>query len=382
MVPRLTQPFAGLLPPLSQEEFAALRADIREHGIRDPVLVDEVGQVLDGRHRLAIDRNAPRKVIRGLATEAQKQAFVFRCNFTRRNLSPEQKGEARAKMQAIAAELRGEDPKRWTQKALARMFGVGRQTVSDWFTSNAGSGNASKPVPDARVSVPRERRAEVRERVEAGESQAQIAADLGVSQQRVSQIATQERAREEQDREVEAITQQAVGEEFDTLYDVIVVDPPWPMEKIARDVRPRQAGFDYPTMDEDAIAALMIPAAAHCHLWLWTTQRFLPMAFRILDAWGFAYVCAFVWHKPGGYQPIGLPQYNCEFALYARRGSPTFTTTTAFSTAFDAPRGEHSAKPNEFYELVARVTEGRRLDMFNRRAISGFTGWGQEAVHG
>ena len=74
------------------------------------------------------------------------------------------------------------------------------------------------------------------------------------------------------------------------------------MQKIEREVRPNQVGFEYPTMSEDELAAFPVPhiAADDCHLFCWTTQKFLFMANRLIEAWGFRYVCQFVWHKPGG----------------------------------------------------------------------------------
>jgi N6-adenosine-specific RNA methylase IME4 len=163
-------------------------------------------------------------------------------------------------------------------------------------------------------------------------------------------------------------------------YGTIVIDPPWPMEKIEREVRPNQAGFDYPTMDESAIAAfdVLSKAADDCHLFCWTTQKFLPMALRCIEAWGFRYVLTMVWHKPGGFQPVGLPQFNCEFAVYARRGSPKFIDTKAFNCCFRAPRREHSRKPDEFYDVIRRVTDGPRVDVFSREKRDGFAQAGNE----
>jgi N6-adenosine-specific RNA methylase IME4 len=151
------------------------------------------------------------------------------------------------------------------------------------------------------------------------------------------------------------------------------------MEKIEREVRPNQIGFDYPTMNEAELSAMTLPAADDCHLFCWTTHKHLPMALRLLDAWGFRYVLTMVWHKPGGFQPIGLPQYNCEFAVYGRKGSPKFVDTKAFNACFEAPRREHSRKPDEFYDVIRRVTGGSRIDMFSREDRAGFSSWGNEA---
>ncbi len=161
-------------------------------------------------------------------------------------------------------------------------------------------------------------------------------------------------------------------------YDAIVVDPPWPVQIIQREVRPNQISMPYPIMTIQEIEEIEIPANDSCHLFLWTTHKWLPSSFAILSSWTFKYVCTFTWHKPGGFQPVGLPQYNCEFILYARRGTPVFRDTKNFPVCFEAPRGRHSEKPDYFYEMVARVTGESRLNMFARKEREGFKGWGEE----
>lgn len=163
------------------------------------------------------------------------------------------------------------------------------------------------------------------------------------------------------------------------LYDVVVIDPPWPVAFQAREVRPQQVALPYATMSVEEIRALQLPLADVAHVWLWTTHRFLFEAERCFEAWGLTYSHCYVWKKPGGMQPLGRPQFNVEFAVYACKGPALLLNTAGLSTFFEAPRGPHSAKPDAFYAMVRRVTAGRRLDMFARRPIEGFENWGYEA---
>ncbi|GAI84724.1 unnamed protein product, partial [marine sediment metagenome] len=61
------------------------------------------------------------------------------------------------------------------------------------------------------------------------------------------------------------------------------------MKKIVRKVRPNQRiELDYPTMSIQEIKDLSVYKWADpqgCHIYLWTTHKYLPNAFRILEAW-------------------------------------------------------------------------------------------------
>ncbi|HJT33690.1 MAG TPA: ParB N-terminal domain-containing protein [Pirellulales bacterium] len=191
-------PYKHLLPPLSSEELAALRASIQANGVLQPVILDELNNVLDGHNRLAIDPNAPRRVIRGLS-EAEKRAFVFASNMARRNLSPAQKKAALAAMKAVARALREEDPKKNTQKRIAELLGVSRACVEKWFQRRGALHNQtclksadtlreSDFLADARITIPHKIRPAIVKRCESGEPLATIAADFKVAKSTISRI--------------------------------------------------------------------------------------------------------------------------------------------------------------------------------------------------
>ena len=84
-----------VMPELTPEEYAELRADIAERGVMIPIEYDELGNVLDGYHRLKICeelgiKDFPR-VIRAGMTESEKLTHARKLNIARRHLTRDQK---------------------------------------------------------------------------------------------------------------------------------------------------------------------------------------------------------------------------------------------------------------------------------------------------
>lgn len=111
------------MPPLSEEEYEALKADIAERGVQVPVEYDEDGNILDGYHRVRACQELgladwPRLVRSGF-TEEQKYAHALALNLARRHLSREQRRE-------LVASLR---QRGWSLRRIAARLGIVEGTV-------------------------------------------------------------------------------------------------------------------------------------------------------------------------------------------------------------------------------------------------------------
>lgn len=153
-------------------------------------------------------------------------------------------------------------------------------------------------------------------------------------------------------------------------YRTLVIDPPWDYGGINFATRSRPG---YAEMSLEEITALPVPDWADdefCHLYLWTTNNFLGEAFKLIEAWGFNYKTCLVWAKPH----FGLGTYfrsQHELCLFATTGQQT-TRANNISTVFEAPAGEHSAKPDEFYDIVRRASYPPYGEGFQREAREDF----------
>ena len=77
-------------------------------------------------------------------------------------------------------------------------------------------------------------------------------------------------------------------------------------------------------------------------------------------------------------KPFNHPYFNSEFVVVGTVGSPVMVSEKQVWTCFEAPTAGHSVKPSLFYETLVRCFPGPRLDVFARRIIPGFMGWGNE----
>ncbi len=121
-----------VMPPLGEEEYRSLKADIAEHGVRVPVVLDEEDNILDGHHRVQAwtelkeeGREVPDypvEVHSDLKTSAEKTELAWKLNMQRRHLNRAQKRDI------IAAKLR-QSPE-WSNNRIGALLGVDSVTVS------------------------------------------------------------------------------------------------------------------------------------------------------------------------------------------------------------------------------------------------------------
>ena len=138
----------------------------------------------------------------------------------------------------------------------------------------------------------------------------------------------------------------------------------------------------YPSMTNDEIARMRVEniAADDCDLYLWTTGKYLPVAFDVMKAWGFKYCQTLTWCKaPRGTGQGGLYCPTTEFILLGRRGKMPKGKTRVDSTWWQVKRtNKHSKKPEFFQDLIEKMSDEPRIELFARRPRDGWVVWGNE----
>ena len=137
-------------------------------------------------------------------------------------------------------------------------------------------------------------------------------------------------------------------------FRTIVIDPAWEYDwlSLAGRAKPGYAMETHEQLLARDVAAWADDEAG-CHLYCWVTNNFMARACELVAHWGFQHRTIITWIKS---PPFGLGSYlrnSTEHVIFATRGDTTTRPAAAsLPTHFEAPRGEHSEKPEKFYEIV------------------------------
>jgi N6-adenosine-specific RNA methylase IME4 len=180
-----------------------------------------------------------------------------------------------------------------------------------------------------------------------------------------------------QEEEIEKIKAKIKTEHLTTnsLYDVLAIDPPWNYGG-EYDPDNRRVTSPYPEMSIEDISKIQLPIKPDAVVFLWTTHKFLPDAFKLVDLWCLEYKATIVWNKV----KMGIGnniRMQCEFCLLCTKGKPLLNGSNVRDIITEARR-QHSRKPEAFYKLVETLTTGKKLDYFSREKRNGWESFGIE----
>ena len=167
-------------------------------------------------------------------------------------------------------------------------------------------------------------------------------------------------------------------------YRTIYMDPPW-KESGGGKIK-RGADRHYPLMKTADIITLLQKeldgkVEDHAHLYLWVTNNFMQDGFKVMEALGFKYKTMITWAK----DKFGLGQYfrgQTEHCLFGVKGFVPYKVVDGKrqqgTTLLNAPRGRHSAKPHDMYDIIEKVSTGPFIEFFARNTREGWESWGNE----
>jgi len=377
-------PLANIFPLIEGQAYQELMADVLKHGIREPIWVYE-GKILDGRNRY--------RAAQAMGVECPIQeydgddatGFVISLNLHRRHLSESQRGVVAAKLANLENGQKTSSANlpstAVSQSDAAEMLNVSTRTVtsakvvvdqgSDSLVQAVESGSVSVSAAADVATLPKQKQAEIvaRGTKEILQAAKQIRAER-----------SEERRNERLEKIVSISTGNAPVGSIAERYPVIYLDPPWRYEHAESESRAIEN--QYPTMSLDEIKAMDMSRVAFddCVMFMWAASPKLAEAFEVLDAWGFSYRTCAVWDK----QKIGMGYYfrqQHELLLVAVKGQPpTPAPADRPSSVFSYPRGQHSAKPHEVYEIIeAMYPTLPKIEMFCRTPREGWGVWGNQS---
>lgn len=377
--------YSNIFPMMQGMEYQQFVHNIRQNGVLEPIVFLH-DAILDGRNRY--------RAASGLGVEypyvqyegADPLGYVVSLNVERRHLDESQ----RAMIAATIADL---------------PFGSNQHVAPANVPTQAEAAealNVSERSVRSAKKVQREGASELVDAVSKGDVKVGAAAEIAtlpVEEQveiikqadpkAFSAVAKQIRKAKSDQKKVsrterEVKLAEKISELPEQKYGVILADPEWHDEQYSDETgMDRHTANHYPTSTTDVIASRPVSdiAADDCVLMLWSTNQHLKDAIFVMSEWGFEYQSNYVWVKPS----IGLGRWNRsrhEILLIGTRGSPVPPAQgEQWDSVIEAPRRDHSAKPEKVAEMIEEYWPNVPKIELNRRGLarSGWSAWGNEA---
>lgn len=378
-------PYAEIFPWMDDAAFNELVEDIRKNGVLEPIVF--IGNaILDGRNRYEAARQLGVEYPRIEYDGDDPLSFVIAKNLARRHMSEAQRALAAKRIstarQGERRDLPAIEGKSITQEEAAKLLNVSVASVERASTV------IEKGAPELIAAV------------EAGEVSVSAAADVATlpKQEQVEIVARgekeilqaaktirAEKAVTRRAERLEKIAEISKGNaELSTAvrYPIIYADPPWRYENPPMGGNNRSIENHYPTMTLEEICALPVRdlATDDALLYLWATAPKLAECMKVIEAWGFDYRTNLVWDK----EVIGMGYHarnQHEILLVAKRGEiPPPPAGEQPASVHRERRGEHSAKPIFYYEMIeAAYPQLPKIELFSRSPREGWAAWGNQA---
>ena len=356
-------PLASIFPLIQGEEFNALVSNIRQHGLREPIVVYE-GRILDGRNRYRACKAAGLEPTFTVYQRDDPVSYVISLNLRRRHLNESQRAMVAARLATLGQGARTDLAQicAKSQDEAAKLLNVSRRSVQHATkVRDQGSPDLQRAVESGKVTV------SLAAKISNAEPAIQ---DAVVKRVEIDDIKPLEAFRiEKAARLNERLLKNPTGK-----FRIIYADPPWSYGDSQPASHSRERDH-YPTMELEKICEMPVNnwAEDNAVLFLWTTSPMLKKAFEVVKAWGFEYKASFVWdkvaHNMGHYNSV-----RHEFLLVCTKGQCRPDVRKLFDSVVTERRTKHSRKPTVFYDIIDTLyPNGTRLEMFYRG--SGRKGW-------
>ena len=390
---------------VKEQHVLSLMASILDLSLMHPIVITLAGRLVDGAHRLEACRRlgwTEIPVTVKLYDAIQGELAMLDANLCRNELNALERAEALSRRMILYLQLHpvtkhggapgkaGGGKVAVPKDAAVASFaedtavktGMGKRTIQD---DTKIIKKLPKDLRDRiRCSPLADNRSELLKLTRIADKDDQRRVALLVIDGKAKHVVDAERILRTEKRRAEIAEHNAEAAKLEAgegppVYGVILADVPWRYERRLSKSRDIENNYDsMPTADLAEIPVGDI-AAMDCILFFWSPPSKVAEACAIIAAWGFDVRTCMCWDKMSVGPGIWVRQ-QFELLIIAVKGTPGAPLEADRpASVVSLPRGEHSEKPEVFYEIIERCYPvASKVELFARKRRPGWRSLGNE----